>query len=331
MNPIEIFVLKALRKAYQKFLAPAPVAYDRGIAEPDKASEAIYRLLASGKPCMIARYGSTELAALINYLGVKATHHSAWQYIQGNSHEWWWNESIMNQMQRWSGFFPSTEENLQRFGELMLEDSKQVDLLGSWLRDEIFLLPYFNSSLTKVHLHVLEPFWSSQPWSRVLAEKRVVVVHPFAKTIRSQYEHNRYKLFTNKNVLPEFASLRIVKAVQSLGGDNEEYKDWFDALRWMEQQIEKEDYDICLIGCGAYGFPLAAQVKRSGKQAIHLGGALQLLFGIKGKRWEDPYYGVTQWNLTKGMYSNLINEHWVRPAKDEMPNNAKEVEGACYW
>lgn len=33
-----------------------------------------------------------------------------------------------------------------------------------------------------------------------------------------------------------------------------------------------------------YGFPLAAHVKHKGKQAIHLGGTLQLLFGIKGNR-----------------------------------------------
>lgn len=26
-------------------------------------------------------------------------------------------------------------------------------------------------------------------------------------------------------------------------------------------------------------------------------GALQLLFDIKGKRWEDPNYGVKEWGL----------------------------------
>ena len=44
----------------------------------------------------------------------------------------------------------------------------------------------------------------------------------------------------------------------------------------------KFDFDVALIGCGAYGFPLAAKLKTAGKQAIHLGGVLQALFGIKG-------------------------------------------------
>lgn len=90
----------------------------------------------------------------------------------------------------------------------------------------------------------------------------------------------------------------MIRAVQSLGG-NSQFKDWFEALEYMKTEIDKVDYDICLIGAGAYGFPLAAHVKRQGKQGVHLGGALQLLFGIKGKRWEMANYD-SLWDLEKG-------------------------------
>ena len=99
----------------------------------------------------------------------------------------------------------------------------------------------------------------------------------------------------------------------------------------MEQEIDKEDYDVALIGCGAYGFPLGAYVKRQGKKAVHLGGALQLLFGIRGKRWEDPNYGVQAWGIPYGSYSNLMNEFWIRPGKNMKPQGANVVEGGCYW
>lgn len=331
MNNITIFILKALRKGYQKMMHPAHVPYDRGITDPDEASKVIYDLLASGKPCMIARYGSTELLALTNYLGVVDKHHSVCKYIQGKQFAWWWEDNVKDQMTRWSGFFPSTEENLMKFGELMVEDSKQVDVLGSWIDNERFMQPYMSPALQKIHLHVLEPFWSCKPWSRVLHGKRIVVVHPFAATINTQYQKSRRNLFDNQNVLPEFSSLRLVKAVQSLGGDNSCFKNWFEALEWMKNEIDKEEYDVCLIGCGAYGFPLAAHVKRTGKQAVHLGGALQLLFGIRGNRWEDPNYGVKEWGIARGLYSNLMNECWVRPSENEKSNNAKAVEGGCYW
>ena len=68
------------------------------------------------------------------------------------------------------------------------------------------------------------------------------------------------------------------------GGQCSQFNTWFDALDYMKSEIDKYDYDVCLIGCGAYGFPLATHVKHNGKQAIHLGGTLQLLFGIKGNR-----------------------------------------------
>lgn len=331
MNPIEILILKSLRKAYQKLFVPAPQPYDRGITDPDEASKVIYDLLASGKPCMIARYGSTELSAIANYLAVSDLRHSIWRYIKGEQQQWWWNPNIMQQMQRWSGFFPATEENLNRFGRMMLEDAKEVDVLGCWVDNEKLMLPYMSPALQKLHLHVLEPFWSCNPWSRILRGKRIVVVHPFAATIKAQYQNSRRNLFDNQDVLPEFGSLRTVKAVQSLGGGKGEFKDWFEALEWMKKEIDREDYDICLIGCGAYGFPLAAHVKSTGKQAVHLGGALQLLFGIRGKRWEDPNYGVRQWGIAQGLYSNLMNEYWVRPSENEKTNNAQEVEGGCYW
>ena len=83
-------------------------------------------------------------------------------------------------------------------------------------------------------------------------------------------------------------------------------------------EIEKHDFDICLLGCGAYGFPLAAHVKRLGKKAVHIGGALQLLFGIKGRRWDREF-------------SSIYNDAWVRPEENEKPRNANSVEGGCYW
>ena len=33
----------------------------------------------------------------------------------------------------------------------------------------------------------------------------------------------------------------------------------------MKMQMDEEDYDIALIGCGAYGMSLAAHAKRKGK------------------------------------------------------------------
>lgn len=327
MNKLEIITLKALRKIYSKLFGSKSSAYDRGITDPDKVSELIYNLLASGKPCMIARYGSTEMFAITNYLGVIAKHHSAWKYIQGKQFTWWWEDNVKDQMTRWSGFFPSTESNLMRFGDLMLEDSKLVDILGSWQKNELYLSSVLTEA-KKIQLMYLDPFWSKKPWSRALDGKKVLVVHPFAESIKSQYEKRKY-LFKVQDTLPDFKSLEVIKAIQSIGGDSNGYKDWFEALEYMMSEIDKHDYDVCLIGCGAYGFPLAAHVKRMGKQAIHMGGSLQLLFGIMGNRWDhdEPHYE----NGVFIYYAGLENEYWVRPSASERPKSHKVVENSCYW
>ena len=65
---------------------------------------------------------------------------------------------------------------------------------------------------------------------------------------------------------------------------------------------------------------LAAHAKQSGKLAIHMGGATQILFGIKGRRWDDH-----------DVISRLYNDSWVRPQPREVPARAMTVEGGCYW
>ena len=164
----------------------------------------------------------------------------------------------------------------------------------------------------------LEPYDYQRPWSKALAGKRVLIIHPFAKSIQSQYA-KRNLLWENKDVLPDF-ELMTIKAVQTIAGEKEPFKDWFEALDYMKGQMDALDYDIAIIGCGAYGFHLAAHAKRTGHKAIHLGGATQILFGIKGKRWEDL-----------PAVSKFFNEYWVNPLPEETPKNKENVEGGCYW
>ena len=115
-----------------------------------------------------------------------------------------------------------------------------------------------------------------------------------------------------------------MKAVQTIAGiEDERFATWFEALNYMYDEAMKLDFDIAILGCGAYGMPLAAMLKKAGKQAIHLGGVTQILFGIKGKRWEemDDYKYIKE----------LMNDSWVYPNTEDTPTNAKVVEGGCYW
>ena len=142
-------------------------------------------------------------------------------------------------------------------------------------------------------------------------------VQPFKTTIERQYAR-RAELFPGTDILPQFADLRIVQAVQGLAGADTGYASWFDALAAMEQQMDAAPYDVAIIGAGAYGLPLAAHARDTGHAAIQMSGALQLLFGIRGKRWDDH-----------PVISKLYNDAWVRP--EETLAHKEKVEGGSYW
>ena len=99
------------------------------------------------------------------------------------------------------------------------------------------------------------------------------------------------------------------------------YASWFDALAAMQRQMDAADYEVAIIGAGAYGLPLAAFCARElNAQAVQMAGATQLLFGIRGKRWDDH-----------PILSRLYNDAWVRPGDGEGIRNKDAVEGGSYW
>ncbi len=270
----------------------------------DEAQQILAEAVTGGQPLMVARFGATEIkAVLYGYLPFPF-------HLLAKAHS-------IKYMPIYSGFFPATPHSLKKFAHLMCRDMQQLDILGSWRPEELFFRKELKGR-KRVTLGDLGPTFTKAAWSRVLKGKRVLVIHPFAKTIRQQYEKNRSRLFgeCSDYILPEFASLQVIPAVQTIAGNHAGFDTWFDALEYMEREIDQCDFDVALIGCGAYGFPLAAYCKKIGKQGIHVGGPLQLYFGIKGKRWEK--YG-------------FYNEYWVNPDESEKPKNLEKVEGGCYW
>jgi len=270
------------------------------------ATAAIRELLDANAPGMIARFGSTEIKAVL-------WPHLPWPLKRLVEHR------VISAMMIASGFFPPEPAAIERFSTLMYEDMAQLDILGSWRREEYFLHLHL-LHVKRVPLPALEPYLSAHPWSEALEGKRVLVVHPFSRTIESQYNNHRLQLFQDCRVLPEFQSLATIRAVQTIAGNKSQYADWFKALDAMKVAMDAVEYDVALIGCGAYGFPLAAHAKRRGKLAVHLGGATQILFGIRGNRWD-----------ANPQISRLYNEWWVRPAPEERVGGAERVENACYW
>lgn len=184
------------------------------------------------------------------------------------------------------------------------------------LQEDIFK-SYSNESVKMGH-RAVEPYFFNNPWSHELNGKKVLVISPISQTIRYQWKRID-KIWGEKKLFPEL-ELHVYQSVQSIGGIGP-HGSWFESLTAMKDDVSKMDFDIALVSCGAYGLPLVNHIKSNlGKTAIYVGGALQLFFGIKGRRWDNH-----------DEISAFFNDNWRRPFDVEVPGTASLVEGGCYW
>lgn len=278
------------------------------ILNTEEGRNVLKQAIVDGKPFMAGRFGTSEGLALNDYWGIKLKYGEVPNKL---------SDKYLQIMCNNAGFFPKSKEMLWRWNEMESEACADVDLLGvmHFLNEEWFV----TNLCSQADLMPNGGLGSAaHGWAHILEGNKVLVVHPFTETIKSQYENNREKIFPGTNALPKF-ELKCVKAVQTIADEKDSrFETWFDALDYMTEEIEKQDFDVCLIGCGAYGFQLASRVKRMGKIAVHMGGSLQTLFGIKGGRWDVQY-------------SDMYNEYWVYPSEEETPAGFEKVEGGCYW
>lgn len=300
----DFYLKKYAAKIYKKIKFNLDYRF-KDIKTKSECNEKIASLIHSNKPFMYVRLGAVESRCVDKLMKKK-------NFTPQN----------VDSIKYAAGVFPNDNDSIKRFCEIYTKSLENTDILGIWgVKGEKRILNKYCPDATLTHASYIEPYYHDIPWSRELKNKRVLVIHPFTSSIKKQYE-KRELIFENKNILPEFKELILIKAIQSnAGGDiNNKFESWFEALEYMKEEINRYDFDIAIIGAGAYGLPLAHYIKSIGKQAIQLSGSTQILFGIKGKRWDK-----------NSKVSKLYNKHWIRPTLEETPPNIEKVEGGSYW
>lgn len=174
----------------------------------------------------------------------------------------------------------------------------------------------------QVALRSLEPYyWPAEgQWSRVIKGK-VCVVSSFAETIMSQVKKDIFPGMWGdvewSAVRTGYApSLALGRASWALGEDP---SSWEDCVKGVVDEVLSIDPRVVIIGCGGLGMIIGARLKAAGKICLVLGGATQVLFGIKGQRWATHEL------------SKFWGPDWVWPGVSETPGGASQVERGCYW
>lgn len=307
---------KAIRRHIcEKYFNMDPVMRiyaNRWVMGKKKTNRWIAERLKEGKPFLVARFGNTELAVMTSVMKRRMFGNSP--QTQARFDEWFYRSC------EGAGFFPPDPILADRYTDIMLDACGQLDLIAMWhLQMEDYVITEYMPGVKVSFLNYIDPWRCREPWTAALEGKKVLVIHPFEESIIEQYG-KRELLFPGTKTLPEF-ELKTLKAVQTSAGEKDgRFDTWFDALEYMEQEALKIDFDVAIVGCGAYGFPLAAKLKETGRQAVHLGGATQILFGIKGRRWVDNPRSQVK-----------FNDAWEYPKASETPKGCDIVENHCYW
>jgi hypothetical protein len=261
-------------------------------------------LLQSSEPCLIGRFGTIECQSL-----------------------------FMN------SYSPVLERNAGIYGD---QDAWKIQYTRAIRQADCLALGWYKPTAAlerkviegwngiEVSLRSLEPYYvePGKRWTNCLKGKKVCVVTSFAKTARKQLEKRELLWKDVDTLLPSTTLWSFVPTgyAPSLAQGRASWSDfdditcWSDAVDYCVKEVMKNDPDIVLLGCGGLAMVIGAELKRRGKKCMVLGGAIQVLFGIKGGRWEKH-----------DVIGKLWNEHWVWPSEEETPAGSSEVEGGCYW
>lgn len=281
------------------------------ILSHEEGNDLIKNNISQGKVFAVSRVGSVELYVVEEIINNRMP-----------------SEKQIDALRKQAGYYGDC---LDGFSREYLEGVSSADIQIFWkgistlhnngksfetLQEQIFNV--YSKDSVKVGHRAVEPYFFQEPWSIKLQEKKVLVISPVSQTIRYQWKRID-KVWGHKPMLPKM-DLLVYQSVQSLGGIGP-HGSWCESLDLMKDEISKIEFDLALVSCGAYGLPIVNFIKNKlNRTAIYVGGALQLFFGIKGRRWDNH-----------DEISSFFNESWRRPFDIEVPQTASLVEGGCYW
>jgi hypothetical protein len=270
---------------------------------------------------MVYRIGGTEAACVNDFLSTCCRQRAPRK------------ESLIKRAALESGVFPPREDVYDKFINLTIDAITQSNIycdmtplawpdvlvIGNKIAPHAVRVPYYSiTSFWEGNGHVLDA--SNPSWLYQLVGKVVLVVSMFHITGPRQYNREDSRV-------PRFKELKWIAPPQSYAGQvpkGYENKTWIDALDDTARKIADAGYfDVALLSCGAYGGPLQTHIRQLNASSIYVGGTLQAIFGIKGRRWARWY---DKWIQTHPDEKNW----WVKPDKRERPKKCDLVEDCPY-
>ena len=278
---------------------------------PDESNKIIIEQIKQNTPFFVGRIAGVEL-----YLAYHIANN-----IQGIDFKYY-----INQLQNNAGIYTESIESLKDYSEQLIKSYIDCTQIAEWdggVYDATGISQEYIKSITpnipKIHYRALEPYYFKESWDTELSGKRVLIIHPFMETFKKQIR-NLQNIFPDRNWFNE-CQFDFLKPPVTLAGNHNNI-DWKIYYNQLKESVKKAgDFDIALVACGGYGMLICDYIfTELNKSVIYVGGALQLFFGVIGRRWFE----------NKEIMA-LVNDEWIRPLKSDKPLQHEKVEKGCYW
>lgn len=288
---------------------------------PSSDHQRIHRLLTDPhRPHLIGRIAGIELKVAAALLG--GVHQLS--------------DRDIAELENNAGIHTTSYTSLKEYATRLLEAYTACSFIAEWpMEGDVFQITGMGQefiarqtpTIPKGSALSLEPYYMDPSehalsWITALQGKRILILHPFVHTFQKQLAHLS-ELYPGRSWM-EGCEFHFLRPPLTLAGNHgsKDWKEHYEAcLLQLQQHLQQHPVDIALVGAGGYGMLLAHALLREFKvSTIYVGGALQLFFGVIGKRW-----------FTNKQVMALMNPRWTRPVKEDQPLAYQRVERGCYW
>jgi hypothetical protein len=231
---------------------------------------------------------------------------------------------------RHGGVFPAGPAFLATFSRAYADSVARLDWIGvdpalGGMNDELFRFHRFPGEV--MDFVDQEPDRSipnddGRCYLPLLRGRRLLLVCPFAELLRERAQRETFEAVWRRTGKRWFEPA-AVEAVELPYGfaraTQRRYATALDLLAEARSRVEVRDFDVALLAAGPLGVMLAAGIKAQGRVAISLGGHLQVLFGVIGRRWRE----LPEWRR------DYFTEAWIDMPVRYRPDPAET--DADYW
>jgi hypothetical protein len=231
-----------------------------------------------------------------------------------------------------SALFPPDPDFYLRYNERDVEALRELDFLGVFpelLPRTEPILRHFGLQSPLIDQLDLEPDRSAPAadarcYLPFFEGSKVLLVCSFADLLRQRADETTFEAVWAKTGKRWFRPAAVEALEFPYGytaSTHQLYSSSLELLARIEDEMQRREFDLALIAAAGLGAPLAAHAKRLGKIGIHLGGHLQVLFGVLGQRWR----AWPDW------CQRYVTSAWIDMPARYRPSERDVADGGAYW